>query len=793
MLNTTTINKIWLTLYLLVAFIPSLGTQDGGITQWLYLAILNSVCAGYIFVKRKEYDLFLTRLMRYVIIGSILFLAVSLVSITQARLVSESIVALMYFIVVLCSFVLLYFIVKKQPQKYFLFVTGIVLVAASIEVYQVCDYFFSNNAKPRSNELIKGLVHNYGNINILAVSIAMKFPFLVYGFLVFKNKWLKYLCLPLFLGVVTALLLVGARTAVFSSVMLLVALWVYFLIVGQAKKQTLLHDILPLVSIVFVGVFLSLNANRIHKHQLNSFHDLFFTKPLKKLYVKKFKEDKRDVTSSSGRDALWEAAVIAFKEKPLLGVGVGNWKLVEKKTYLKRVKKKTASSPKRVHNDFLQILSEIGIVGFVLYLGFFIVVICVCWVGVFNNKHKETALIYAILSASFLIYSLDAFFNFPHERPPVQLMLFLLVAFMVCFKPLEEAFKKTKQYVLVTVFPVLLIGGLVVSYLVFSASSVQRTLQLAYEKKDMFKGTYDITYEEVCKMLPSFPELDARARPNEIIKAIFAINQHKDKKALKHLDKSIKQSPYIAENYSFKAMLFLQGDKAIRHLDSALYYAGEAFYIQPSMKIGYNVLRNIHDIRKDSLSMFYTYTTFLETVPNDIDSWIDKANYFKKIGKSKQEIMEVIDEAIALNPLERKLKIYKEELKGIKNNTRTEKDITSGKFTAGVNLYNAGNYQAAKQAFLTVVKRNPMHYSGLLYAGLTEIHLKEYKNAIYYLTKVIDAKQINNGYLEYNRGIAYNSMGDAAKALKDFKVSKDKGYAQATDMIAKLEQVAVGN
>ncbi len=56
---------------------------------------------------------------------------------------------------------------------------------------------------------------------------------------------------------------------------------------------------------------------------------------------------------------------------------------------------------------------------------------------------------------------------------------------------------------------------------------------------------------------------------------------------------------------------------------------------------------------------------------------------------------------------------------------------------------------------------------------------KNYKNAIPYLTKVIEDKYLNNGRPEYSRGVSYLKLKDNNNAKKDFVISRNKKWPAA--------------
>ena len=109
-----------------------------------------------------------------------------------------------------------------------------------------------------------------------------------------------------------------------------------------------------------------------------------------------------------------------FYETPFTGVGIGNWKL-----YSIDYDKKDINGfvvPYHAHNDFLQILSELGIFGVIFYLLFIFYSIKKLF---FNRLFNHNLNIF--LFGSLLIYLLDSSLNFPISRPISQLFLVALL------------------------------------------------------------------------------------------------------------------------------------------------------------------------------------------------------------------------------------------------------------------------------------------------------------------------------------------------------------------------------
>ena len=75
---------------------------------------------------------------------------------------------------------------------------------------------------------------------------------------------------------------------------------------------------------------------------------------------------------SSGRGDLWRVALDVFHDHPLAGVGAGNFEAVESHFVLRpgaisRIQY-LVDVPHLVHNTYLQLLAETGVIGLLLYL-----------------------------------------------------------------------------------------------------------------------------------------------------------------------------------------------------------------------------------------------------------------------------------------------------------------------------------------------------------------------------------------------------------------------------------------
>jgi len=116
------------------------------------------------------------------------------------------------------------------------------------------------------------------------------------------------------------------------------------------------------------------------------------------------------------RQIFWDHSFQMHAERPLTGVGPGQWRIYFPKYGLEGMNPSVAegvTSEVRPHNDFIWVLSEMGYVGLALFLAFFITVVVY---AVRDYRKDPTDLGHATWIAILLLTGIYAFFEFPLER-----------------------------------------------------------------------------------------------------------------------------------------------------------------------------------------------------------------------------------------------------------------------------------------------------------------------------------------------------------------------------------------
>lgn len=133
-----------------------------------------------------------------------------------------------------------------------------------------------------------------------------------------------------------------------------------------------------------------------------------------------------DDGSNTERLRLWQEALVHIGERPLLGVGLGNYPLLVKPGAGYR-------EPIYAHNLFLDIALELGIVGLSLFLGF-VGLVARSLFRVFSKTRDQGAL---FLLASLAVFLGHSFFETPMFSVHVLPALLLILALGVSYKQYE--------------------------------------------------------------------------------------------------------------------------------------------------------------------------------------------------------------------------------------------------------------------------------------------------------------------------------------------------------------------
>jgi len=164
---------------------------------------------------------------------------------------------------------------------------------------------------------------------------------------------------------------------------------------------------------------------------------IFTPKPIQDL-VDRSKEKCVDCIGRRGsvdiRVRMWTNGIEMFKDRPIVGCGIGNFKVYYPLYHERAVIDPAFSEQKRplnIHNDFLQAAIELGSVGFLLLAGLFALPLCIAYRLSRHDQAPEVRLVSIGIGGGILAMLVTSMFSFPMQRSVPPLILFTYMGILV--------------------------------------------------------------------------------------------------------------------------------------------------------------------------------------------------------------------------------------------------------------------------------------------------------------------------------------------------------------------------
>jgi len=399
--------------YILLPALHTFAAVDRIGAQWFYLAVLNFFGLVYTYFNfdisffKRNFLKFKSPL--FLISATILWMLLSTI---KAVNFIESTVILSRWINVLLGLIIVVLILRRQ--KNYLEVTvyllsGFAILETTVTMLQFTEVFGSLNQTTRNT-----LLGFAANKNINAASIVFKLPFLILLFRKIKFPLVRIASiLYIILGIIS-IILIGARSMILALLVMYTILLGHVLLKFFENKSSkrLIQNTATIFLPFLIGVLLS---NILIKNS-----SLTLNTNLERIV------EYGSTQSATDRLRYFNQAITNFFENPILGSGIGNWKIVSLKYDSLNMSNYIVQF--NVHNDFLELLAEIGIGG-LLYSSIFVVMFLSLINWFFKNKERWT---YLIIGLSCMVYFIDSSLNFPMMRVITQVnFIFLLALFIL--------------------------------------------------------------------------------------------------------------------------------------------------------------------------------------------------------------------------------------------------------------------------------------------------------------------------------------------------------------------------
>ncbi len=654
-----------------VTFTPNARALDTNATRFMTLSAINLVAFLYLVFNREGFlkpgllKKFFTNNVGLVYAG---FLITSLLSFTQAINLQESVLhAAKAFSVF--SAVLLFWVILMRDIRYvnmIVFVMSLLLIFDSLSVYYHVNKFIQGDI-PRLVD-IKTI---YSNKNILASAVYLKLPFAL-AMIMFGKGWLRALgWLALFAGMLATLFL---ATRAFYLGLFILSL-VFLMYTGMHFLKNRDWHYLRLAGSYAVALILALAIHSAVQQNLfpqTGRHTQAVTQQLSTVVAVVVADPTapREEASPWVRLDAWKRSMDIIQENPLLGVGAGNWKV-------NILKYENQENPGfrytyKAHNDFLENMAETGFVGGLLFVSIFVLT---GWNFIrqhLKNADKPGTLSQALFLSAFGLayYAVDAFFNYPADRPEILLLWALFVSAGIAAHVTQKDQASTDAGENTTgniarisrrpLLPKLFATGLIlllsanvyVFCLNYRFSKLQRIVvqdikdgRLGYvagkylDPLNTWTTSPSITKETDIQKFPAIPNLSIWGESVGVLEARYLMEEGKHEDIIEALIND-HTNPWDSRREYFLA-------KAYKHLsknDKALYFAETAHRLKPNhfkTLHQFLLLLEDHGYTEDISARIDHY---LDTQKNTPGAWLYAADFYNRT-KGVDRAIELLEEA----------------------------------------------------------------------------------------------------------------------------------------------------
>ena len=743
---------------LAIPFMPNFGALDIIGPQFLYLSILLFSYVAIKLLTKQKVDFKLN----YSTFFYLLFFITALLSIFNSLNKIESLIELIrYFI----TFLILVFTFSIFNNKKTIINSVIIAIVAFlfIETFYIFYLFIKNYSfeiPPLRLREFEGFAYNQ---NIASLSILVKIPLALFAFIKTKNKIIRF-----FLGILIAIstfdiLIIGSRSAIYGLFLLIICLIGLIVFIKRFNFDDVNRKKLLKVLLIFFSVFILQNI--LYTNSKNNLQAVDRVKIL-------------DDYSTNYRLDMWEYSFEMLKDFPLFGVGIGNWKIQSIKYGKNHIK--DYEVPYHAHNDFVQMFSEVGILGGLFFILFFISPIYFLFKNYksFSNSKKELS-IFLLFSLGAII--IDSFFNFPRARPYSLLNLFWVITLIYTLGSFKiENTNKFWSNTFLLICLILCIPSIYILYRVKNSLVEQVPLIVEYNE---YPDQIITPVSEILLFEEQIPNITNVVMPLKIVKARYLLMEEKYDSAKKLIKEGRIHNPYLGFGDVLLGRIYLKENK----LDSAAFYGKrslEKLPINASHITRYQIIlerqQNLEESEKvfietmslkvEAIWQNYLITVSTIKVRKDLD-FTDREREFMKQGIEMFPNNTVLQQADKIINYGGDLILLANEF-----DSKATKNFDEKKYQDSID-----NWLKA----IDIISNDEAYYLNIAHAYLLK---DENNNAQKYFNIIKKENLIGiTGKYEFLKSIYYLNLNKTNKACDFAVLAKDKGYSNAQVLLDQLK------
>ena len=757
---------------------PNLEAFDSNGPKFMTIALLNLVVFAYLFTRKEvkqNPDFSLGFFKSCAGIFYTLLMVVSLLSFVKAINVIESVLHFTKIFTVFSAAYLISVIVRIDRR----YLTHLALGMTALLIFDGLSVFYNIHKYIKGELADIGLIKTvYSNKNILAASIFVKLPFALW-LLTFETGWKRLFAIVAGLAGILATLFMSSRAFYIGLFFLTVAYLAYLgLNYFREKNKNFTRLILLYAGGLVAAILIFTVTQEVLYPKTAGVYNVGIAQRMSTISEKE--------ESSNKRLTAWERSFHVIKKEPLLGCGLGNWKVAT-------LKEENETNPNyiyqyKAHNDFIETTTEVGIFGGLFFAAIFVIIVFRFFKTV-KSKVDNEYLKYLFLPAFGLIaYFFDAFFNFPQDRPEIQALFALFAGAGIALTqisgsqsklPSEEinpdngnAFTRISgSYVQlvekrgsvlskiwgIKLAVLLLICGYVL-ILNFQSLKLQRII-----KDEMNTGKLTQSSDLFVNGFPWIPDINVVGEPISAQKARYLINEKKYDKAISILKKD-HSSPYDTRPEYFIAMAYFNQGKN----DSALIYNQKVFQYKPRMFENLSMICAILERTGKSNEAIPILDNYLTQVKDNSKAWMMNTQFLNNLGDLKKAAA-CIDSAFKYLPSDTTI-VKRREFQRSRMLIAPYADL----FNRALGAYQTQKYDEAVVLLTEFINKEPKLPEVYEYRAFSYYFTRQYQASINDIDKMFGFG-MRRGNLLNLRGVNLQNMGKKDEACAFYKEAMQVG------------------
>jgi O-antigen ligase/Tfp pilus assembly protein PilF len=382
------------------------------------------------------------------------------------------------------------------------FINAINILNAVIVVIGLVQFLMIFSKQHVSHTSTYEVTATFGHKNIFAEMLFLTFPFCLYNVFTKQGKW-KWIGITsafLTLFLITLTLTRAVWLATLAGFFISFPFYFYALIKGK-KIRSELHQYkknILIVAFLCVAILTSIIVySRI---------DSFNTIKMQTITISSFKYG-----SVGERFELWKKSIQVFKENPILGKGLGSWKIeVLKYGHQGLETENNITFHQRPHNDFIWIAAEQGIIGLFAYLSIVFLMLFLLIKLILKSENAKEKLFYFLAFYAYVGYLIYACLSFPKERIEHQIILAFIFSIVIINSLKSSSASKINGNAFLIFIPLILISGYALK-IGMSRFMSETHLQKAYNARA--NGAWQNTIDEVEKAENEYYNIDPMCTP----------------------------------------------------------------------------------------------------------------------------------------------------------------------------------------------------------------------------------------------------------------------------------------